>query len=104
MSKWTIGEMRKQTQFKANQSQFWANFKGGKAKQSQFWPKNQGGKAKQTQILSSIQAHLALEFTLGCASLLFCRGSGDKPDFTGKKGSVIPEYNTRYAIFNTNHD
>ena len=28
----------KQTQYKAKQSQFWANIKGGKAKQSQFKP------------------------------------------------------------------
>jgi hypothetical protein len=27
---------KKQTQFKPNQSQFWANIKGGKAKQTQF--------------------------------------------------------------------
>jgi hypothetical protein len=29
---------KKQTQFKPNQSQFWANIAGGKAKQTQFKP------------------------------------------------------------------
>ena len=36
MRNWTIGEMRKQTQFKP--------------KQTQFWPKNQGGKANTNPI------------------------------------------------------
>jgi hypothetical protein len=52
--------MKKQTQFKPNKAKNKANFRKGK---------------KMLEFTLDVSS-LALEFTLGCAYLFFCRGSG----------------------------
>jgi hypothetical protein len=80
---------KKQTQFKPNSNPIKANFRliSGLAK------------PKQTQFLTLDVSSLALEFTLGCAYLFFCRGSGVKPN---NQSSLIDNHLEGKANFERN--
>jgi hypothetical protein len=57
---------KKQTQFKAKQTQFWANIKGVKAKQTQFKP-------KQTQFIERVKTSGLLKYTFPHSFLIKSR-------------------------------
>jgi hypothetical protein len=64
-----------------------------------FSPEKEDFAKKQTQFLTLDVSSLALEFTLGCAYLFFCRGSGVKPN---NQSSLIDNHLEGKANFERN--